>query len=102
MVREAVVFLLVALEDPPLATLEGAKQFHVAAIVIIKTLDQAHILPPIDHLRLGCIDVAPAERQVINRIQEIGLPHTIVAHKAIQLRREGKSNLLYILIIENR
>jgi hypothetical protein len=67
-----------------------------------QTLDHTIILVIPDVLRVHRIQIALAKGQVMDRIQDIGLAHTIFANEAIYLLRKGYFNLFIILKIDQR
>jgi hypothetical protein len=54
-----------------------------------------------DVLGINRIQIALAERQVMDRIQQIGLSNPVLTHKAIDLGTQLKISLLIILEIYN-
>ena len=45
------------------------------------------------------VGAALAEREVIDRVQQVGLAHTVVSDEAVQLRGKGKLRLTDILVV---
>ena len=82
MVGELFVLFLVPLELLFLPTAQSAIYlFFVPVFKFVFALDHADIGIVLNDLCIDGIGVAPAKRQVINRIQQIGLTHAVVAHK---------------------
>ena len=53
-----------------------------------------------DHLRVNGIAGRVAERQKVNRVEHVGLAHTILANQTINLRREVKRGRSDILVVD--
>lgn len=100
MVGELFVLFLVPLELLFLPTAQSAIYlFFVPVFKFIFALDHADIGIVLDDLRIDGIGITPAKRQVINRIQQIGLTHAVVAHKTVDFGRQFKLNLRQVFVI---
>ena len=85
MFRQPFVFFFIPLELFLLLVADAAKQFFCSSVIIIYTLQYAHILIIPDNQTVGCIDMAFAERQIVDGIHKIGLAHSVLSEEAIDL-----------------
>ena len=99
MLRQSLILLLVPLEVLLRATLHG---YRYTKVLIIVSLQHKERLLMSDDLRVNGIACRPTERQVIYRIQHIGLTHPVPANEAVHLGRQLQRSLCNILIIEYR
>ena len=102
MLRQFVIFLLVALELLALLPPNGAEDFLQSPLIVVLPLQHTHVLLVMDDLPVLCMDMAFREREVIDGIEQIGLSHAVVAEKTVHFRRESDFCLLYVFVIENR
>ena len=103
MLRKTLVLLLVALELLLLLALGTTRNlFHATIPHLIETLDHEEVGLMKNILRIYRIPHTLTERQVINRIQQVGLSHTVLPQKTIQFWRKLQLHLLQILVIEYR
>ena len=105
-VREPPIFLLVALEMLLRATLHPAinRHRHVGVghlVAHVFALDDEKILVVIDDLRVDWIVRAATEREVIDRVEQVGLPLAVVTNETVHFRRQLQRGLVDVLIIEN-
>jgi hypothetical protein len=54
-----------------------------------------------DILRIRKIRLTFAEREIVECIQEIGFPHSIITKEAIQFLRKQKFGFMNIFVIDN-
>ena len=102
MVRQAGIFLLVALELLLLPPLHAAIDFLRRAVRrLVEALYHEEIGRVQDVLRINGIARTLAEGQVVDGIQQIGLAHAVLAEEAVQLGRERQLHLLQVLIIKD-
>jgi hypothetical protein len=83
-----------------LSSLEAAKNFFGLVIYVVPALNNGYIGAVPDILRVEQVSMAFAERQVINRIEQVGFTHAIVSQKAINLGRQTQIGLLNVFIIQ--
>ena len=102
MLRQLVIFLLVALELLALLPPNGAEDFLQSPLIVVLPLQHTHVLLVMDDLPVLRMDMAFRKREVIDGIEQIGLSHAVVAEKTIHFRRESDFCLLYVFVIENR
>ena len=96
MLRQPLVFLLVALEMLLRAALHAAIDLNV---VVIAALQNKEFLFVADGERiLGGVG-RTAERQEIDGVEHIRLARSVAAYKAVNLRRKLKCGLHDVLII---
>ena len=111
MLRQPLIFLLVALEmflrtpfhaavDGQLAQLVLILTQHTAVVGVIP-LNHKEILVMTNHLRVNTGIGTSAERQVIHGIQQVGLTGTVRSDKTIHLRRQRQCCLLDILVVND-
>ena len=92
---------MVALKLLALAAREGEKDGLGAVAKEIFTLQHAEILASPEESLFGGVDVALAEGEVIDGVEQIGLAHTIIAEEAVDLRRANDVGLPDILIVQD-
>ena len=91
MFRELVVILLIALELLLLASFQSARKFVVhPKIGYIRALNHKELLAMLYVLAVGRTYGTFAKREVVDRIEQIGLPHPIATDKAVDLGRQCK------------
>ena len=90
MLRQFVVLFFIPLELFPLPATDSTKDLLFTPLIVIVTLQHAHILTIVDQLGIGRIDMAFAKREIMNGIQQIGLSLGIAAHDQVYPRIEGK------------
>ena len=73
----------------------------VALLVLVGTLQYKEFLVVGNHLRVDGIVGATTERQVVDGIQQVGLPHPVVAYQTVHFRRQIERCLPDILIMYN-
>ena len=89
------LLLLLALH-PTIHLLRSSIVREVHALNHKKVLIMHHIL------RINRIRGTFAEREIIYRIQQVGLPHPVLSDETIHLVREIQLHLLQVFIIQNR
>ncbi|CCX79231.1 unknown [Parabacteroides johnsonii CAG:246] len=102
MLRQFVVLFLIPLELFPLPAADGTKDLLFTSLIVIVTLQHTHILSVVDQLGIGRIDMALTKREIMNGIQQIGLPHSVIPEKTIYIGRERNFCLKNVFIIEYR
>ncbi len=102
MVGQAVVLLAAALEHlAPLAR-EGADDVLGAPLIGgVAAVEHEELLAVADVLRIGHRQRRLAHREVVNRIDHIGLARAVVAHEAIDAGRELELLLRDILKVDD-
>ena len=101
MVRQPRILLPVALELLLLSPLQSAVHLlRFPRIRLIKPLHHEELLPMQDILRVHRVHRTLAERQIIHRIQQIRLSHSVFADHTVQFRRKLQFRLRQILIIQ--
>ena len=99
-VGQTLVLLLVALELFLAAALHAAVDFLGGAVLLlIESLHHEKLFAVADDLRVDGVGAALAEREIIDRVQQVGLAHTVVSDEAVQLRGKGKLRLTDILVV---
>ena len=93
MLHKRLVGLLVAAHLLGLATTEDA----AVVLVSIVTVDGEVVLAEAYVLDVDGIEVALAEREVVDGVKEVGLAGTVVADKAIDIAAEADVNLRVVL-----
>ena len=78
----------------------GRDYLFIPVVVHINALYCHTILLMPDHLRIQRGIAAPAERKVINSIEQVCLSLAIRADETVNLWRESQISLHYILIID--
>jgi hypothetical protein len=53
-----------------------------------------------DDLRIYRVGITPAEREVIDGVEQVGLPHPVVSHEAVNAWGEAELSLLDILVVQ--
>ena len=102
-VRKAGILLLVALEHLLLTALHATVHlFHIPQLRLVKALDDKKILVVHHVLRIDRIRSTLAEREVIHRIEEVSLPHSVLSDETVHFGRERQVHLLQVFIIQNR
>jgi len=102
MLRQFVILFFIPLELFPLPATDSTKDLLFTPLIVIVTLQHAHILTIVDQLGIGRIDVAFAKREIMNGIQQIGLSHSVIPEKTIYFGRERNFCLENVFIIEYR
>ena len=103
MIRQTVVLLAVALERLTAPTGKRTDDLLAAAVrPFIAPFEQKKLLAVAYALRIGHRKRRLAHRQIMNRIDEIGLARSVVPHKAIDTRGQRKLLLTDILEIDER
>ena len=101
MLTEATVLLAVALEDLTLPRTDLQEQLSLVAVVaLVAPLQHSGLraTPYREAVRDG--EVALREGQVVQGVQQVGLPHTIEPNKAVNLRGEGAAGRRYALKVD--
>jgi hypothetical protein len=101
-IREPFIFLLISPDFFLLAILKTAMNLFLVVVKLILTLEGEKLFGMPDILRIGIIEIAFTERQIINGIQQIGFANSIVPDKAIQFPGESEGGFTKILIIQHR
>ena len=100
--RQSLILLLIALEVLLRAPFHSAiDRGRICRVIIVEPLQHEEVLIMADHLRVDARIGTMAERQVIDRIQQIGLAHAVVAYETIDLRRQLQRCLPDVLIVED-
>jgi hypothetical protein len=88
-VTEAIIFFLVETERLlGITFLNAGNQFIILAIVRIHPMDGKEILLMPDVLLVGGAEKTLAKREVIDGIQDVGLPCPVEAHETIDVLRQ--------------
>ena len=85
MIYQTTVLLIVSSELLLLSLLDAAMQFVFLAVLQHFRLQHKKALTVADILGIDRVEIALAEREVVDRIQHRGLARTIVTHKAVHL-----------------
>ena len=89
MVAEPIVFLLIEAERLLLvAFLHTRHKLVVLAIMRIHAMNSKKVLLVADVLLVGSAEEALAEREVIDGIEDVGLPRPVEAHEAVDILRQ--------------
>ena len=86
MLRESLISLPIALElllHAALHSAVDALRVGLRFVAHIRPLEHEKILLMSDELRIDGIVSTPTKRKIINRIQQVGLPRTILPDKTI-------------------
>ena len=103
MVSYTVILLAVAFQHLAALTREGAvDHLHTARIAHIRPLGNEKLLAVMHALPVGHREGRLRHREVIDRIQDIGLARTVVTHKAIYPVRERNIGLREILKVDEQ
>jgi len=103
MIRQAVVLLAVAFERLAAPTGERADDLFAASVrPFVTPFEQEKLLAVTHALRIGHREGRLAHRQVVDRVDEIGLARPVVAHETIDPRGQRKLLLTDILEIDER
>ena len=103
MIRQAVVLLAVAFERLAAPTGERADDLFAASVrPFVTPFEQEKLLAVTHALRIGHRESRLAHRQVVDRVDEIGLARPVVAHETIDPRGQRKLLLTDILEIDER
>ena len=102
MLRQLVIFLLVALELLTLLPPDGAEDLLRPSLIIILPLQHAHVLLVVDDLAVLRMDMAFRKGEVIDGVEQIGLSHAVVSEETVHFRGESDFRLQYVFVIENR
>lgn len=101
-VESLLIVLMVTLELlMPSALHSRVDIFLLSLVALIVALDDEELLVMVDHLRVDVGEVAVAEREEIDSVEDVGLAFTIVADEAVHLRRELQRSALNILVIDD-
>ncbi|MPM46469.1 hypothetical protein SDC9_93170 [bioreactor metagenome] len=89
MVGEFFVLLFVSLELFFLPPAQSAIDFFltILSLQLVPSLKHANIGVVFDDLTIDWVGVTPAERQVVNGIQQIGFTHAVISHKTVYFGR---------------
>ena len=91
--RERLVDLLVPAHLLALATPEDA----TGDIGAVMAVDGEELLADADVLHIDRVEIALAEREIVDGVEEVGLAGTVVAHEAVDLGAEGDLDLGVVL-----
>ena len=102
MVGQAGVFLLVSLELLLLPALHAAIYFLRCAVglLLVEALYDKEVGLVADVLRVDGVARAFAERQEVDGVQQVGLPHAVLPEKTVQLGRKCQFHLLQVFVVE--
>ena len=90
MIAELRVLLLVALEHLAMPGADLQEQLTlVAEVASVDGIEHGSLLPVLHGEAVGDREVTLGEGEVVQRIQQVGLPHPIEANEAIDLGGEG-------------
>ena len=90
MIAELRVLLLVALEHLAMPRANLQEQLTlIAEVASVDSIEHGSLLPVLHGEAVGDREVTLGEREVVQRIQQVGLPHPIEANEAIDLGGEG-------------
>ena len=100
MLGQPPVFLLVPLEMLFRPTLHAAVHLLLlAGIGGVVSLQHEEVGIVAHHLGIFRIESTLAEGEIIDRIQQIGLPLTVVSDETVELGRKVQRSRLYILVV---
>ena len=97
MIGEFIVLLFISFENLLLSLLKAAKNFVISVISIKMCINGKKGLIVLNVLTVNGIEIALTKTRVINGIQKIRLPHSVVPNKTINVRREGQMGFFVIL-----
>jgi len=86
MVRHTLVLLAVESEHLLFLLLERTEELIAAIIAYKETLENKKILPVPDAEGIGVVEKTLGKREVMNGIKDVGLPYSVVTHKAVEPR----------------
>ena len=100
--RGALVGLPAQLHLLASATLQPAE--HLLRVALLRLVPPLHdgivgLVP--DDLCVDGIRGAPAERQVVDGVQQVGLPHAVAPNQAVHLRGERQVRLFDVFIVDD-
>ena len=102
MLREPFILLLVAFEvllGPPFHT--AVDVLHIPIIALVVAFQHEESLVVRDDLRIDGIVGAPAKREIVDGIEKVGLTHTIMADKTVDLGRQLQVATLDVFIVDD-
>jgi hypothetical protein len=73
----------------------------IAVASIIGTFYHEEVLLMVDHLRINSGEGTSAERQIVDRIEQVGLTFTVMPDEAVDLSRQFDICRQDILIIDD-
>ncbi len=102
MIGKALILFLVAAELLPLsATDTTVDLFFCSLLREVISLQHTYIGIMRDDLRVDGVGIAFTEREVIDRIQQVGLAHSIVPDETVDLGGELQFSLSEIFIVDD-
>lgn len=101
-IREFIIDFAVALEDFLLSFFKAAHDLLKAFLFLKFAVDHKKLLAVLDVLYRQRIEIAFAVRQMIDRIEHIGLADAVLADKTIDLCVERKIGFGEVLVVEKR
>ena len=102
MLREPFILLLVALEVLLGAPFHAAVDvLHISIITLVVAFQHKESLVVRDDLRIDGIVGTPAKREIVDGIEKVGLTHTIMADKTVDLGRKLQVGALDVFVINN-
>ena len=102
MLRESLIFLLVALHMFLLSTFHSTVDMLFHVTVGIMPLEDEEVGTVVHHLRIDRIVGASTERQVVHGIQEICLSLAVVPHQTVEFCRERQLSRPYVFVVNYR
>ena len=100
--RESLILLLVAFEVLLGAPFHAAVDIlHIPIITLVVALQHEESLVVRDDLRIDGIVGTPAKREIVDGIEKVGLTHTIMADKTVDLGRKLQVGALDVFVINN-
>ena len=100
--RQSLVLLLVPLEVLLRASLHATVDRKLIAIArFIGAFYHEEVLLVVDHLRINSGEGTTTERQIVDRIEQVGLTFTVMPDEAVDLSRQFDICRQDILIIDD-
>ena len=99
---QSLIGFLVALKDFSLTTFHAAVYLLNLRVIVgtVITFKHKKVLTMHEHLRVYRVERAATEREIIDRIEQIGLSHAVAPDKTVQLRRELKCHFAQVAIVQ--
>lgn len=102
MLRQLLVLLVIATEVLVTATLHARIHMLAGSVVgLIVTLHDKEVLVVSDDHAVDIGKTRVTERQIVDRIKQIGLANAVAANQTVDLRRQLQLRLTDVLIIDN-
>lgn len=102
MIRQALIHFSIALNHPFAPLLQAAYNLFFTVVLFKCPFNKEKVLVMGDILRCNGIEIAFAQCKVVNRIQDVGLPYTVIANKTVDFAVKFEFSGFKILVVNER